>query len=175
MNRAFLLCLALAVVGCLPIRNAAPVAKRDPDFAGVPIVRVGMRQEEVDHIAGASKCGSSGGGSIAYMMWWYPDNLSVDTNVNLVVRCSLVETTVSGPNPIAGLTDVYLNSKLTTGMSPAEVAAEAGPARYGVETETGTVELLYPRPGIVVEYSGGVLARWRRVVRHEEKPVKENK
>jgi hypothetical protein len=102
------------------------------------------------------------------MMWVYPDGLHVDTDGGRVVRCKSNGYKVSGsPDPPSPLTDAVLEGRLKKGMSPPEVAAVAGPPQYGVETEAGTIDVFYPQPGIAVEYAGGVLVRWRRVITYE--------
>jgi hypothetical protein len=130
-----------------------------------------MRQADVDRIIGGSKSGVSSGGGLSYMMWFYPGGLQLDINGDTVVRCSCSGYSIKrSPTTPPPLTDAILEVRLSQGMSVSEVAAIAGPPRYGVVTEAGTKDLFYPQPGIAVEYANGVLARWRRVITYDDKP-----
>lgn len=172
--RLTLLLIVVLTSGCLSFRpDTSPTEKRVTFFAGVPIVRPGLHQEDVDRFIDGSKAGVSSGGCISYMMWSYSDGLQLDTDCGKVVRCNCGGFTITGsPNVPSPLTDAMLELRLRKGMSPPEVSAVAGTPKYGVETDDGKTEVYYPDPGIAVEYVDGIMSRWRRVVYYKEEASK---
>jgi hypothetical protein len=157
MRRLYAGVAGLALLaGCV----SGPGLRSGGDSAyGVPIIRPGTAQTEVDRLVGpGAPEPSSGAPNPSEVV--YPTGLHVRYEAGAVQACWSEGMITNGPGGAA--VDADLAAAMKPGATPAEVAERLGAPAYGFEKKSGVVALYYPRPAVEVTFQDGRLTLWRR-------------
>lgn len=161
--------VCFAAAGCLSTNRPPSV---QPDYVAlygpVPIIKPGMEVAEINRRIGTPGCTMSTGAALNFTSL-YCNALCVYSDGVTVYSANCSNAIADGLNPRSTLEDAYLETKLSAGMSARQAESTLGAPKYGVETQSGNVELFYPEHEVIVEYADGSLVRWRKSVTYRER------
>lgn len=144
------------LAGC--VSGTGPRSGDDPVY-GVPVIRPGTADTEVNRLVGPGATEPSAGAPNSSEVV-YPTGLHVRYEAGAVQACWSEGMVTNGSGGAA--VDAELAAAMTPGAAPAEVAKRLGAPAYGYEKKSGGVALYYPRPGVEVTFQDGRLILWRR-------------